>query len=54
MPLPAVLLRLANDTVVVLAYYNLGIQNNEILGAKWKKPSSEKQKNAKITSAQLL
>ena len=38
---------LANDTVVALAYYNVGIQNDEILGAKWKKPSSEKQKKLK-------
>ena len=35
---------LANDTVVAFAYYNLGIQNNEILGANWKKPSSKKKK----------
>ena len=45
---------LANDTVVALAYYNVGIQNDEILGAKWKKPSSENEKNSKMTSAQTL
>ena len=28
------------ETVVAFAYYNIGIPNNEMLGASWNKPDS--------------
>ena len=41
------------DTVVAFAFYNVGIQNNEILGAAWNKPNIPKQEKLNDVEAFL-
>ena len=44
---------LATEAVVAAAYYNVGINNQEILGKPWPKPSGKRQK-LKTDVSQLL
>ena len=35
---------LADDSVVAFAFYNVGLQNKELLGKNWKKPNYDEKK----------
>ena len=45
---------LTADTVVAFAFYNVGIQNSEILGTAWNKSNSEKQERLRNDIAAIF